>query len=189
MTVLLALLLSVFPPVNDYHFLTGPDSTIPLPETRLTDRLPPAVMPGGEYRDGSYYVKRWYDSNGRDNWVLIGLATSFEPRLNLHVRPVGFAYWRSDRGWIARCSPYTGFNAKDELLDECDRGNTVPCGVFGPTWRLDPPTINITTWATYTHGNPSDTRNGMDSVQVEYIGARRVTRTFTLGDTLKVEDK
>ena len=169
MIPILALLLAAFPAVKSYTFLTAPDGQIPLPEVRATDTLTSAVQPGGEYRDASYYVKRWIDSKGRDNWVCICLKTSFEPRANLHVHGFSYSYW-CDGKWVARPEAYSGYDPKKLTEDECT-WNSVPCGIFGPTWRITPPRITVS-----VHG---------DTIIQDY---GQVKRVIVVGDSLTVTD-
>ena len=118
-----------------YAMISGPDSTVPVPETRITDRIAPDTA--SFFQDASFIVWRT-DST----YLMVNIDTVPGPYLNLHVPPPGYYAQaaRRDTGWewLARSKAYTGYDVKAVAEDECLR-NTVPCGLYvGGVWRLHP---------------------------------------------------
>jgi hypothetical protein len=142
-----------------YSLIAGPDSQIPLAETRATTKVAPQHQ--AYYHDAHYSCWRT-DST----YILIPTDTAWPLRKNTHTRPSGPSYWHSGK-WAVRPEPYTGYDAGEQVLDECSRGNDLPCGIFGPLWRLSPPKVTVL-------------RNDTDLVVIRYQGLKTVTRTYII---------
>lgn len=144
------------PNVAMYTMLSGPDSTVPIPETRATDKIAPSTA--SFYRDSSFAVWRT-DST----FILIALSQNLAARKNQHVHPIAFAYWYKGR-WVNRPEIYTGYKPENDLDDDC-KHNTTPCGPFGFGWRLRPASVTAL-------------RVDTDVVVIRYEGLKSVVRTY-----------
>ncbi len=120
--------------IKAYARLAAQDGALPLPE--VSDiRIPHDT--DSLYVDASYFVKR----SGDSSYIIIGVSTDLSPFKDLHFHPAGFAVYRRGK-WLARPVPYTAFSLSRAFADE-STWNTVPAGVFGPAWRLAPPSIKL----------------------------------------------
>ncbi len=133
--------------VEEFYLpLVSQPGVLPMPEVSEGVAPTPPYPGGVVYRDGENMMWRTRGAAGA-RYLLIGTSTDLSHAANFHFRPMGFAYWKElapgVSRWLARCPAYTGYNAADVLKDEADRGNTVPRGIFGPTWRLAPPVLTL----------------------------------------------
>ncbi len=133
---------------DNYSRLVFPDGTLPLPETRDTDRLPfgdaTTADDWQDVDDPAFHVHKWVVGEDVKAQILICKETFVEPR-NLHSHPCAgvVSLWLKGQRYVMRPAAYTGFDLQAGITSRAVAEN-LPEGAILPTWRLKPPVVRWT---------------------------------------------